>query len=286
MRMKRFPAWKRLLERASCGVARQTGDRQTRKRTTKWQSLLLSFVDEETGIVDKRKEAYYWAQKRETESRLEELKQKPAPVENRNPVDFAQIKRFLERLSSNWSKFSSTNRNNLLKLLIDKVELEGTNNITATIYWKTRFKQTITIKRAQRFKRDYEPWTQDEELELRKLYESSLQSIIEKAFPDRTWKSITRKAWRMGLRRTIDMEPAQENRIWTHEEDERLESLYLSPVPIDVIATELNRSVNSIRGRASVKKISRSREAKWHKSEISITIDNPISFQELSSRRD
>jgi hypothetical protein len=219
------------------------------------------------------------------ENQLEELKQKPIPAETPNLVDFAQVKKFLERLSTNWSHFSSTNRNNLLKLLIDRVELQGAKNINATIYWKTGFKQTLTIQRSQRNPKDKEPWTQEEENRLTRLYESATPSDIKKAIPVRTWKSITKKAWRMKLKRMTERKLAQERRIWTNEDDKRLESLYLTNISVEDIAIELNRSVTSIRGRASVKKIPRSKEVRWHKSELSLKVDNPIPLQEPSSGR-
>jgi len=269
------------------GKLQRSRDRQEvsklEKDSAKWHSLLPCCVDEKTGEVDKQKEAYYWSKIREIENRLEELKSKPIPVETPTMVDFAQVKKFLEGLSANWSYFSSTNRNNLLKLLIDRVELTGTNFINATIYWKTGFKQTVTIQRSQPHPRDKQSWTQEENDKLIRLYESSPLSIIEKALPGRTWKSITGKALRLKLRRSTERQPAQERRTWTNEEDKQLESLYLTTMSVEDIAAELNRSVTSVRVRASLKKIPRPKEVRWHKSVMSLKIENPTPLQVPSS---
>jgi hypothetical protein len=102
------------------------------KERARWQSLLPCCVNEETGLVDKQKEAYFWERIREIQSRLEELKRRPVSAVRPSPGDFAQVKKFLEGLSGSWTRYSPVSRKPLLKLLIDRVELHGTTDIETT----------------------------------------------------------------------------------------------------------------------------------------------------------
>lgn len=61
----------------------------------KYQALLPSCVDEQTGQVDRGREEYYWGQIKELEQRLKEIKSRPVPVDNQ-PVDYFKIREFFK----------------------------------------------------------------------------------------------------------------------------------------------------------------------------------------------
>ena len=199
------------------------------------------------------------------------------------PVNFAQVKQFLTGLPDNWDKYGSATRNRLLKLIIEKVELTGNKDLEATIYWKTGFKQTVRIHRSREPGTYRERWTEQEIDTLRELYPSAPDAAVRAALPGRSWKSISKLACRLNLKRTSNRKSMGERRAWTIEDDKKLAEQYQAVVPVEHIAKDLNRTAASIMARASTKKLSRPDKARWPPNETTWSADNPMSLQVSSS---
>ena len=88
----------------------------------KWQALLSCCVDSVTGQVDREKEDCYWGQIREAKRKLEDIKTRPVP-HNETAIDFNKVKEFLKGLTNSWHTYSLALRNQLLKIIIESVEL-------------------------------------------------------------------------------------------------------------------------------------------------------------------
>jgi hypothetical protein len=167
------------------------------------------------------------------------------------------------------------------------VELKDINPIEATIVWKAGFRQQVIIYR-YRGKRDsliilY--WTKAEDALLRKHYPVSPQDEVMSKLPGRTWNAITRRACKMGVRRITGRQPAHQRRRWTSTEDKHLTEGYKSGKSVELLAKELDRSVYSIQGKASSKKLTRLSGINWQESGISSESNNPTSFQSSLSGR-
>jgi hypothetical protein len=200
--------------------------------------------------VDKEKEALYWAKIREAQDQMEYIKRKPAP-RNITTVDYNKVRDFLKGLARNWQAYSLTSRNQLLKLIIESVELRGYRDIEATIIWKIGFKQKIIIHRPASNRKLEKRWTEEEERLHRMMYPSSSPDALMVAIPNRTWKGITSRAERLklyGARSRGDC-----FRKWTQKEDEQLGQLCKNRAKYEEIACELGRSVISVKTRVREK---------------------------------
>ena len=114
------------------------------------------------------------------------------------------------------------------------------------------------------------------------IFPSSLTDALMAAFPNRTWKAIILRSWRLKLRRqNIKIEHWQR---WTPEEDDRLQRFCLDGVPYEEIARELDRSVYSVTTRVRDKGFSAYRQGEKLSSRIDWETYDLISSQELPSR--
>jgi hypothetical protein len=218
-------------------LQRTRAEATTEESIRKWQSLLQTCVDSETGQVDRDKESFYWD----------------------------QIRNFLRNLPHNWMNCPGRLRNRLLKLIIDRMELyHNKERIEATIIWKVGFKQGVTIHRPLARGRRDAYWTAEEDRLLRMLYPCSPANVILAALPKRSWKAITERAFRLHLsrQRTQDHSALRvDRRPWTPEEDERLKLLYEAGEPLSQLSMALNRTVDAVQNRATAKR-SASRQIK------------------------
>jgi DNA invertase Pin-like site-specific DNA recombinase len=248
---------------------------------SKWQSLLPCCVDTLTGVVDKEKEQFYWGKIKEAQEQLDNIKAKPIP-QNKLSIDFNKVREFLKGLTNNWHTYSLTSRNQLLKLIIDTVELRGSQDIEATIVWKTGFQQKVIIHRPISNSKLERRWTEEEDGLLRMMYPSSSTDILMAALTNRTWKAITLRARRLNLRRV----KSNINRWqkWTREEDEQLYQLCRGGVRYDEIARKLGRSVDSVATRVRDRGLSIHRPNGTRKSRVHWEAYQLLSFQESSSR--
>ena len=237
----------------------------------KWQSLLQTCVDTETGQVDREKESFYWDQIRKEKARLEDLSVRPMKNNNYTPDHLAQVSYFLRKLPSNWNNYPGSLRNRLLKLIIAKVELHhNQERIEATIIWKVGFKQRVTIHRPLARGRRDAYWTQEEDELLRMLYPSSPVSVIMAALPKRSWKAIAERAPRLHIKRQRqpDHSPHLGRRQWTPEEDKSLKLLYEAGVPLTQLSVEFNRTVHALESRAAARRLIRPSSTKWQNAAV------------------
>jgi hypothetical protein len=253
-------------------IRRLEGDKK------KWQALLTSCVDDTTGEVNREREDYYWEQIYEIDKQLEEIRSRPASSDTK-PVDYSEVRSFLQDISSNWQSYSPGLKNQFLRLLIDKVEISGDNVIEAVIFWKNGFRQKVTIYRPPSNSKLERRWTKEEDDLLRLLYKTSSDKALRAALPRRTKKGITMRANRLNLRRNHN---ANRWRRWIREDDETLVQYYEDGMAIPEISEKLCRSESSIRARIKMKHVQQSRKSrdrivKWEISDL-------IPSQQLSTR--
>ena len=229
-------------------------ERQTRQQVKKleeeikkWRLLLPCCVDDVTGHVDKEKEDYYWEQIREAQRQIEEINTKPIHRDTM-AIDFNKVRGFLKGLTNNWHTYSLTSRNQLLKLIIEKVELRGSQDIEATIVWKTGFRQKVFIHRHQSNSKLERRWSEEEDGLLRMMYSSSSPDVLMAAITNRSWKAITIRARRLNLHRVKSRTNLW--RKWTQEDDEQLSQFYRDGEQCEEIARKLGRSETSVATRA------------------------------------
>jgi hypothetical protein len=247
----------------------------------KWQSLLPCCVNDATGIVDKEKEHFYWDKIRKAQEQLEGIKARPFS-RNIHDIDFNKVREFLTGLTDKWYTYSLTSRNQLLKSIIESVELRGSQDIEATINWKTGFQQKVIIHRPVSNSKPERRWTAEEDGLLRMMYPSSSADALIAVIPNRTWKGITLRARRLNINRIRGV--ANHWQKWTPEEDEKLCQLCRDGVQYGDIALELGRSLDSVATRVRDRGLSAHRPSGTRKSRVHWEASQLLSLQELSSR--
>jgi hypothetical protein len=167
------------------------------------------------------------------------------------------VKQFLVNLPGKWQNYSSSVRNRLLKLLIEKVELHhDARTIEATIYWKTGFRQQIIIQRVMATFNQGNIWTDEEDKLLETLWQNASLKTVLGAIPKRTLSAIRNHARHLGLKRQRKTNSARIRRRWTKQEETQAQSLLNIGTPFSEIASKLNRTQAAIMQRAAV--------MKWH----------------------
>jgi hypothetical protein len=209
------------------------------------------------GCGDKQREEIYWQQYKATEEKLKELLNNPIPERTIAPVDIRTVKQFLVNLPGKWQNYSSTVRNRLLKLIIEKIELcHDAKTIKATVYWKTCFCHRLIIQRARAAYNQGIVWTGKENKLLETLWREASLKVVLEALPERTLSAIRNHARHLGLKRQRKTNSTSTRRRWTRQEEDQTEELYMRGTPFSEIATKLNRTHNAIVQRATSKK--------WH----------------------
>jgi len=252
---------------------RKHQETQLRNRLTNLENYL--------GSVDPELEESYRRQIKQVKADLRALQQKPLP----SPITVADINRvqhFLENLESEWQKLSSSLRNRLLRLLVDRVEIvHGRGHIQAIVIWKIGFKQRIDIEWEAGSSAKERHWTNEQDNLLRTLRPTSIKEVLLAAFPDRNWRGITDRARKLGVMRKVRHYPSHWE-PWTASDDAKLAELYKMGTHVDVIATELGRSISAVVGRAHLLKINRPREARFLKRKLVWEIQNFYGLEAVS----
>ena len=220
----------------------------------KWQLLLPGCVDSATDRVDREKEEFYWRQIREAQQQLEEIRTRPVPKEIPD-IDYDKVREFLKGLTKNWNTYSRSLRNRFLKLIIEKVEIRGSEDIEARIIWKTGFQQKVIIDRPKSNSKLERRWTKEEDELLRLMYPGSSLGVVTAALPGRGWKGITLRAQRLKLSRKVS--GSSQWRHWTQEDDRRLEVYYEEGMKLQEITDKLGRSELSVTTRIRDKSLKR-----------------------------
>jgi len=209
------------------------------------------------GCGDKQREEIYWQQYKAAKEKLEGFLNSPVPERTIAAVDIRAVKQFLVNLPVKWQNYSSTVRNRLFKLIIEKVELRhDAKTIKATVYWKTGFCQEVVIQRAREAFDPASVWTEDENRILKELWRDAPIEAVLEALPKRTLSAIRNHARCLGLKRQRKTNSASIWRRWTEAEETQAQALINSGTLFSEIAIKLNRTQSSIIQRAAAKK--------WH----------------------
>jgi DNA invertase Pin-like site-specific DNA recombinase len=113
------------------------------------------------------------------------------------------VRAFLADLRTGWERQPVALRNELLRLLILRVELDARrDHLIATIVWRSGARQRIWIERQRRALAGKAPWTDDDDAWLRTHYTTATADEIANRFPARSRDAITVRANRLGLQRT------------------------------------------------------------------------------------
>lgn len=263
-------------------------ERQTRQQVRKleeeirkWRLLLPCCVDGVTGRVDREREEFYWEQIREAQRQIRAINAKPVHRDT-VAIDFNKVREFLKGLTSNWRTYSLASRNQLFKLIIETVELRGSQDIEATVVWKTGFRQKVIIHRPQSNSKLERRWSEEEDGLLRMMYPSSSPDVLMAALTNRSWKAITLRAQRLDLRRVKSSSNRWQK--WTREEDKQLSQLYRDGIKYEEIARVLRRSETSVATRVRDRGLSTYSHNKTRRIPANWETRELISFQELSSR--
>ena len=216
----------------------------------------------------------YWERYKDAKRRLDELKARPMPVKAVTVADIEQVKEFLAGLPHRWQSYSRSLRNQLLKLVIERVELRHTRTrIEATVIWKAGLEQHIVIHRPEPKSGRERTWTKEEDDTLRELWSTSSKDVLQAALPRRTWISMSYRAQRLGLSRERRAMPRSTYRRWSGEEEARAQAMYEAGVSLSEIGAQLGRSRVSILVRVKHRGWTRPRAAKWKKAEFSWGVD-------------
>ena len=108
----------------------------------KWQLLLPGCVDSATDRVDRGKRGVLLEANKRSTTTLEKFRTKPVPKEIPD-IDYDKVREFLKGLTKNWNTYSRSLRNRFLKLIIEKVEIRGSEDIEPEFIWKTGFQQKV-----------------------------------------------------------------------------------------------------------------------------------------------
>ena len=222
----------------------------------------LTNLEKNLGSADPELEESYRRQIKQVKADLRAHQQRLMPV----PVTVADINRvqhFLENLEHEWQKLSSSLRNRLLKLLVDRVEIvHDQGHAQATVIWKIGFKQKIDIEWEAGCSAKERRWTVEQDNLLKTLWPTSTKEILLAAFPDRKWRGIIGRAGKLRLSRKVRHYPSYW-KPWTDSDDAKLAEIYATETPVDVIAAELGRSITAVTSRAHLLKIGRPRGARF-----------------------
>ncbi len=241
----------------------------------------LSNLENYLGSADPELEENYRRQIKQVKADLRALQQKPLPA----PVTVADIDRvqhFLENLGDEWQKLSSSLRNRLLKLLVDRVEIVyHRGHIQATVIWKIGFRQKIDIEWVPGSSPRERYWTDEEDNLLQTLWPTSSKEVLLATFPDRNWRGIQGRARRLGLMRKVHPYPPHWE-PWTASDDARLVELYMRDTPVEVIAAELGRGLQAVVNRTSRLKIKRPTEVRFLKRQLAWEVRNFYGLETVS----
>jgi hypothetical protein len=238
------------------------------------------------GCGDRQREEIYWAEYKETSTRLEELRATPIPEIRVTTADIQQVRDFLTQLPSKWLTYPASMRNRLLKLLIKCVELRhDREKIEATIIWRAGLEQKVIIYRPLAKGSRDKRWADEENKLLAMLWSSTSIEAIQAALPNRSWKSICCHAHYLKLRRHRSSPQPSSQKRWRPEEEARAKAMYEAGVPLADIVAEFERNRTAILNKACKQGWHRPASAKWQKAQVTWATDDLKVLQSASPRR-
>jgi DNA invertase Pin-like site-specific DNA recombinase len=186
-----------------------------------------------------------------TQGSLEELRSRPAPKQTLSAASYQLVKDFLTGLSGRWYTYPRTQRNRLLKGIIDHVDIRHHGQVVeATVYWKTGQVQAVNIQRPRPIGNLESRWNQQDKDLLKMLWPSSSRDTIFAAFPVRTWKALAHQAYKQGWHRPSGSSKHTSRRSWEPDEEEKARQLFESGTPISDIASNIGRSYTAVLQRS------------------------------------
>ena len=272
-----------VLERLKSEVSQNDLEEGQRRRREAEVKAHIANLERYLGSGDPEREETYWRLIREERAKLDLLRRQPA-IPRATPVDLGKVARFLENLDRDWERYPSRLRNQLFKLLVDRVELRyEAPRIRATIIWKVGLRQVVSIKRPRANYAREKLWRAEDIGLLKMLYPSSSREAIMAAFPGRTWQAISQRAEGLGMKRQWVRTASQRSRRWTEAEKARLKELYAT-AEVGAIARELGRSPKTVTSTANAIGLSRPRELRYRRREPAWEPLNIKLFHEASSQ--
>ena len=240
------------LEMESNSIAVSTEAAEIKREIRKKEQRIKN-LEGYLGSADKEREETYWQLIAETKRELVFLQIRHATAnQSRARVDYKGLRDVLAALPEKWQTYSSSRRNDLLKSLIERVEIrrEG-QTVTAHIIWRTGFTQEVSIRRS-RVKGIREGFWTDQEMEtLRTMFPEASWEDMLNALPGRTVKSISHKADKMELKRVKGARQRAKGRRWTPGDEAETRKLYEGGWPVSYIAEQTSRSEQAIRQHAA-----------------------------------
>ncbi|MFP4641348.1 MAG: hypothetical protein ACLFPU_04090 [Dehalococcoidia bacterium] len=241
-----------VLEELKADVKGYSAEESRRRRREAELKSRLANLESCLGSGDPEREETYWRLIKEARSELQEVRRRP-PVPKATAMDVEMVTGFLENLRDKWASYPSRLRNQLLTLLVDRVELRhDLSHIEASIIWKMGFRQVVNITRPSARHTKEKFWQPDEDNLLRMLWPSSSWETLLAALPGRTKEAINQRASQLKVKRPRIVLTRATAPPWTQEEDELLRELYTRGQTVAAIAARLGRTEQAVKGRASI----------------------------------
>ena len=223
------------------------------KREISKKEQRLENLKTHLGNAAKEREETYWQLIEQAEQELTVLRTRLDESSNKTQkLDYREVRDFLKELPDRWQSFSTAIRNDLLKSLIEKVEIRHVGQlIAAKIHWTTGLTQEVSIKRSRSRGISEGYWTNQETETLKAMFPTEGWDDILNALPGRTVKSISHKANKMKLKRLSGHKHRARSRPWTPEEENTIRTLYEEGVPVSYIAEQALRRQSAIHQHAA-----------------------------------
>jgi hypothetical protein len=114
----------------------------------------------------------------------------------------ATVKAFLADLRVGWEKQPSELRNELFRLIVERVIVEvHPDHVIATIVWRSGAQHRLWIERPMRGRGARVAWTEADNVWLRAHYATATREEFQVRFPHRTHMAIRKQAITLGLKR-------------------------------------------------------------------------------------
>jgi DNA invertase Pin-like site-specific DNA recombinase len=165
----------------------------------------------------------------------------------------ATVKAFLANLSAGWEKQPPDLRNELFRLLLERVVIEAdVDHVTATVVWRSGLQQHLWIERPRRRRAGKGLWTGAEDTWLQQHYATATPAALQARFPQRSYRAIRRRAERLGLQRPHGGMP-KPKKAWGQEDSAVLQAYAAGEISYsDLLAQLPGRSWNCIEHQARV----------------------------------
>lgn len=162
----------------------------------------------------------------------------------------ATVRSFLADLRTGWSKQPLALKNELLRLLLDRVDVNADRDrIIATVVWHSGDQQTLHVARPP-LMRDKAAWTSEDDTWLRERYADAPLGELRVRFPNRTATAIRNRAKLLGVRRARQTLPGGDGVPWDAAEDAIVRAYAAGEIDHSTMLNRLpRRSWDGIRGR-------------------------------------